>query len=419
MRFDELNMPEPIQKAITELGFTELTAVQEKVLPRTLAGEDLAGQGRTGTGKTAAFLITAFTKLLTTDARKGRKPSDPRALIVAPTRELAVQIYNDAVVLGKYTGLSLHAVYGGVDYEKQRKAFDGQVDVLIGTPGRLLDFFKQRCYALKHCDMMIVDEADRMFDLGFIRDIRFFFRRLPSYDQRQALLFSATLSYRVLELAYEHMNNPVKVQAEVGEISAAGIDESLYNVSMEEKFPVLVSLLRRLGVERGMIFVNEKREIERLYSKLTRYGFSVDALSGDVPQRKRMRILNDFITGKIKLLLATDVASRGLHVEGVTHVFNYDLPQDAEDYVHRIGRTARAGATGVAVSFSCERFCFGLPEIEAFVGHKIPLASVDDGMMDIGPPLKPAPPKSEKVERQDRPRKGPRRRGGPGGRRAA
>jgi len=417
MQFDELDIPEPIQRAITELGFTELTAVQEQVLPRTLAGEDLAGQGRTGTGKTAAFLITAFTKIMTTPARQGRMPNHPRALIVAPTRELAVQIYNDAVVLGKYTGLALHAVYGGVDYDKQRKAFDGTVDVLIGTPGRLLDYFKQHCYGLKHCDMMIVDEADRMFDLGFIRDIRYFFRRLPPYDQRQALLFSATLSYRVLELAYEHMNNPVKVQAETGEISATGIDEALYNVSMEEKFPVLVSLLRRLDVQRGMIFVNEKREIERLVSKLTRYDFSVGALSGDVPQRKRLSILNSFTSGKIKLLLATDVASRGLHIEGVTHVFNYDLPQDAEDYVHRIGRTARAGASGVAVSFSCERFCFGLPDIEAFVGHRIPLASVDDGMMDIGPPLKPAPPKSEKVAA--RPKKPSHRRGRPGGRRTA
>jgi len=389
MRFTELDIPAPIQQAIDALGFTELTAVQEKCLPVALTGRDVAGQGRTGTGKTAAFLITVLTRLLNARAREGRRPNQPRALIIAPTRELVVQIATDAESLGKFTGLKRHLVFGGVDYEKQRRAFEDGVDILIGTPGRLIDYFKQGCYDLKCCEILVVDEADRMFDLGFIRDLRYLLRRLPPFDKRQSLLFSATLSYRVLELAYEHMNEPVQLRAEEGAITADGVEESLYHTGMDEKFPLLISLLREQEVSRGMIFVNEKRTGERLARGLAQYGFSVGILSGDVRQNKRMRILKDFTAGAINLLVATDVASRGLHIEGVTHVFNYDLPQDAQDYVHRIGRTARAGAKGVAISFACERFCFGLPDIEAYIGRKIPAPDWDHKRLDIGPPPHP------------------------------
>ena len=386
MRFTELDIPAPIRQAVDDLGFSELTDVQEACLPVTLVGKDVAAQGRTGTGKTAAFLITTFTRLLSSPPRQDRKPNQPRALIIAPTRELVVQIAADAEKLGKYADLKRHLVFGGVDYEKQRRAFEDGVDVLIGTPGRLIDYFKQGCYNLKQCDILIVDEADRMFDLGFIKDIRYLMRRLPPPAERQSMLFSATLSQRVLELAYEHMNEPIKLRAEEGEITADGITESLYHVAMDEKFPLLVSLLREDNVERGMIFINEKRTGERLAAQLARYGFAVGILSGDVRQNKRLRILQDFTAGKLHLLVATDVASRGLHIDGVTHVFNYDMPQDQQDYVHRIGRTARAGKKGVAISFACERFCFGLPDIEEYISRSIPVPSWDHERLKIGPP---------------------------------
>jgi len=420
MQFNELTLPKPLQQAIAELGFTELTDVQQVALPLTLAGKDVAGQGRTGTGKTATFLISIINHLLTCAPKQGRTQQHPRALIVAPTRELIIQIFEDAKKLAKHTPLKLHAVYGGVDYEKQLKAFEQGVDILIGTPGRLIDYLKKRAYSLNKTEMLVIDEADRMFDLGFIRDLRFMLRRLPKYNERQSLMFSATLSHRVLELAYEHMNSPEKIRAEEGDITASGIEESLYHTGMDDKFPLLVHLLRESHVQRGMIFINEKRTGERVARNLARYGFKVGILSGDVRQKKRMRILEDFTHGQLQLLVATDVASRGLHIDSVTHIFNYDLPEDAENYVHRIGRTARAGASGVAVSFSCERFCFGLPDIEAYISRTIPLKSIEPSMLDIGKPSQPEATadglkKGDRAEQHARPGKsGNHSRGRPG-----
>lgn len=382
--FDSLNLAEPLNQAIAELGFKHLTDIQDIALPATLAGEDIAAQGRTGTGKTAAFLITAIQHMLTNPPKKGRKGHHPRALIIAPTRELAVQIANDGKQLIKFTDLRLHAVFGGVDYEKQQKAFGDGVDILVGTPGRLIDFFRKKNYALNLTEFLIIDEADRMFDLGFIKDLRFLMRRLPHWSERQSLLFSATLSWRVMELAYEHMNNPRKIRAEEGKVSASGVEEILFHPAMDEKKPLMVHLLQKLHVQRGMVFANEKRTGESLARYIAHYGFAVGILSGDVPQRKRMSILKSFIEGELHLLVATDVASRGLHIDGVTHVFNYDLPEDAESYVHRIGRTARAGASGVAISFACERFCLGLPDIEALIAHSLPLESIEASMLDVG-----------------------------------
>ncbi|MDQ6967455.1 MAG: DEAD/DEAH box helicase [Mariprofundaceae bacterium] len=387
--FTELNLPEVLQKGIDALGFTSMTDVQQIALPITLAGKDVAGQGRTGTGKTATFLITAINRLLTSSPKEGQNKHHPRALIIAPTRELVIQISEDAKKLAQYTELKLHTVYGGVDYEKQRLGFESGVDILIGTPGRLIDYLKKRVYSLSKTEMLIIDEADRMFDLGFIKDLRFMMHRLPHYEQRQSLMFSATLSHRVLELAYEHMNSPEKLRAEEGDLIASGITESMYHTSMEDKLPLLIHLLRASKVERGMIFINEKRTGEKVARHLARYGFSVGILSGDVRQKKRMRILEDFTNGKLHLLVATDVASRGLHIDAVTHVFNYDLPEDAENYVHRIGRTARAGASGTAISFSCERFCFGLPDIETYIGRQIPLSHIETDMLNIGKPTSP------------------------------
>jgi len=323
-------------------------------LPRALAGLDVAGQAQTGTGKTAAFLVALYARLMRNASAPGRPTTSPRALILAPTRELALQIHRDAEILGQYTGLTLGLAYGGVDYDKQRRHIEAGVDVLIGTPGRIIDYFKQHVFDLRYAEVMVLDEADRMFDLGFIKDIRYLLRRLPPADQRLNLLFSATLAQRVLELAYEHMNDPELIQIEPERITADRVTQAIYFPSMDEKAPLLVHLLMQKGATRSMVFVNTKRVAEYLERKLRANGIEAAAMSGDVPQSRRQRMLRDFHDGKIAVLVATDVAARGLHIPDVSHVFNYDLPQDPEDYVHRIGRTARAGATGDAISFGCE-----------------------------------------------------------------
>jgi len=387
--FTALGLPNALLHAIDDLGYTELSAVQKIAFPITLAGKDIAGQGRTGTGKTATFLITAIKNIIENPAKAGRKTNQPRVLVIAPTRELVIQIASDAVKLTKYTNINVHAVFGGVDYEKQQKPFETGVEILIGTPGRLIDFHKKHCYDLQAVDVMVLDEADRMFDLGFIKDLRFLLRRLPKYDQRQSLMFSATLSHRVMELAYEHMNNPEKVQAEVGDITAASIVESMYHTAMDEKLPLLIYLLKTMDVQRGMVFINEKRTGEKLAADLAKHGFNVGIISGDVQQRKRMKILEMFTKGELKLLIATDVASRGIHVDDITHVFNYDLPEDAESYVHRIGRTGRAGADGVAISFACERYCFEVPAIEAYIKKSIPVKEITPEMIKLEEPTNP------------------------------
>src|SRR5512136_2172500 len=371
MTFEELNLPEPVLRGVIDAGFTACTPIQEKTLPLALAGKDVAGQAQTGTGKTAAFLITLFTKLLQTEKRGEAR--DPRALILAPTRELVVQIEQDAQLLGKHCGFTIQAIYGGVDYMKQRDALREGADVIIGTPGRLIDYLKQKVYSLKEIQVLVIDEADRMFDMGFITDLRFILRRLPPYDQRQNMMFSATLNRRVMELAYEFMNAPVKVSVTPEQMTAERVTQLLYHVSRKEKFPLLLGLLGKEGMERTMIFVNTKREVEYLHDRLNANGFPCRIISGDVEQRKRLKILEDFKNGKLPIMIGTDVASRGLHIEGVSHVINYDLPQAPEDYVHRIGRTARAGAEGKAISLADEDGAFFLEAIEEYTRMKIPV----------------------------------------------
>jgi len=382
--FDSLGLAPPVLQGIRDAGFTHCTPIQAQTLPIALPGKDVAGQAQTGTGKTAAFLVALYHTLLTHPAPAGRSPTSVRALIVAPTRELAVQIHHDAEALGRHTGLVHAVVYGGIDYEKQRRQLAEGIDVLIGTPGRLIDYYKQHVYDLKHVQVLVLDEADRMFDLGFIADIRYILRRLPQPQRRQSMLFSATLSHRVLELAYEHMNNPELVRIEPDKMTVDLVRQIMYYPSMEEKVPLLVGLLRQSEARRTMIFVNTKRMAERLESVLKANGFHAQALSGDVPQAKRLRFLRDFHNGDLAVLIATDVASRGLHIPDVSHVFNFDLPQDAPDYVHRIGRTARAGAEGDAISFACEEFAVSLPDIEGYIGHKIPFAPIEPGMLATG-----------------------------------
>jgi ATP-dependent RNA helicase RhlB len=378
--FLSFDLPEPVMRGIQAAGFTACTPIQEEVLPIALRGRDVAGQAQTGTGKTAAFLISIFTRLLREPDRRPQDLSAPRALVVAPTRELAVQIHQDACLLGQETGLNMQVVYGGVDYLKQRESLREGVDLLIGTPGRLIDYFKQGVYALKTVEILVIDEADRMFDMGFIKDIRYLVRHLPPPERRQSFLFSATLGYQVLELAYECMNNPTMVSVAPEQITAERVEEVLYHVARHEKFRLLLGLLRREKGKRILMFANMKREAERLAEKLIRVGYHARAITGDVDQKKRLKIMQAFKEGGLHILVATDVASRGLHIEGVTHVVNYDLPQDAEDYVHRIGRTARAGASGKAISLADEEYVLSLEAIEEFIGHKIPVEWPDEDL---------------------------------------
>lgn len=370
--FDQYKLPESLLQGLNQAGFKQCTPIQAKSLPLSLDGIDVAGEAQTGTGKTIAFLVAVYNKLLTEPAPEHRKPNQPRALIIAPTRELAIQIYNDAELIGSHTGLKLALAYGGTGYDAQQKAIADGADILIGTPGRLIDFFKKHVYNLKQVQSLVLDEADRMFDLGFINDIRYLIRRCPEPEHRLSMLFSATLSYRVQELSYEHMNNPQHVKIESEQRTADKIEERVFYPANSEKIPLLLGLFAKDKPTRSIIFVNTKRVAEEVCAWLTGNNIPPAVLSGDIPQAKRQTLLKKFQDGEFHVLVATDVAARGLHIPEVSHVFNYDLPQQAEDYVHRIGRTARAGASGHAISMACEDYAQYLPEIEEYIGHSIP-----------------------------------------------
>ena len=384
--FTNFDLHPLLQQGLDDSGFTRCTPIQEMTLPLALAGRDVAGQAQTGTGKTCAFLVAMMNRLLTTPAVAERKDSDPRALIIAPTRELAIQIDKDAKAIGRHTGLRSALIYGGVDYDKQRQQLKDGCDIIIATPGRLLDYHKQGVFGLNGVEVMVIDEADRMFDLGFIADVRFIFRRLPAREQRQVLLFSATLSHRVLELAYEHMHNAEKLVVESDNVTADKVRQLVYFPAKEEKLPLLLNLLERTAAERSIIFVNTKAAAERVTDRVKRQGYRAGAISGDVPQLKRQKLLQRFQEGQLDILVATDVAARGLHIPAVSHVFNYDLPHDAEDYVHRIGRTARLGAEGDAISFACDLYAMSLPDIETYIGQSIPVASMDADLLIMPKP---------------------------------
>lgn len=372
IRFDDLPLHPTLQAGLKKLGFNYCTPIQAQTLPRALAGEDLAGQAQTGTGKSAAFLLAAMNHLLSNPRAEGADTKQPRAFMLAPTRELAIQILKDAETIGGDSGLRMTVCYGGAGYETQRAAIEGGLDIIIGTPGRLIDFYKQNAYNLKSIEVLVLDEADRMFDLGFIDDIRYLIRKMPPPAARKNYLFSATLSHRVLELAYEHMNSPTKVQIEPERITAERVRQAMIHIGNDEKLPLLIGLLRHHDPKRTLVFVNTKMAAEQVERGLVANGFLAATLSGDVAQSKRIRLLEDFKEGKLPILVATDVAARGLHIPSVSHVINYDLPQDAEDYVHRIGRTARAGESGDAISFCCETYVYSLPDIEKYIGNRIP-----------------------------------------------
>jgi ATP-dependent RNA helicase RhlB len=379
--FENFTLHPALLRGLESAGFVRCTPIQALTLPHTLQGRDVAGQAQTGTGKTLAFLVTVINRLLSNPAMAERRANDPRAVILAPTRELAIQIEKDAQVIGRDTGVRFALIYGGVDYDKQRETLRRGVDVIIATPGRLIDYYKQHVFGLNATEIVVLDEADRMFDLGFIKDIRFLLRRLPPREQRQALLFSATLSYRVLELAYEHMNQPQKLTVETESVTAQHVRQKVYFPSNDEKLPLLIGLLSRTDASRTMIFVNTKVWCERVARALGAANFRVGVLSGDVPQVKRQKLLGRFQRGELEILVATDVAARGLHIPDVSHVYNYDLPHDAEDYVHRIGRTARLGAEGDAISFACELYAIALPDIERYIDQKIPVEAIDPAIL--------------------------------------
>jgi len=408
VRFSDLNLEAPILQGLEEAGFEFCTPIQAESLPHALEGRDVAGQAQTGTGKTIAFLLAAFNYMLTKEPAEGRKPTQPRAVMLAPTRELAIQIHKDALQLATHLDFRIGLVYGGTGYEKQKAFLEKGVDILIGTPGRLIDYLKQGVYDFRAVDISVMDEADRMFDLGFIDDIRYVLRRMPPAKERLSLLYSATLSHRVGELAYDFMDDPVEVKVTPEDtMTLAQINETIYYPANDEKLPLLVGLLRKSQATRSMVFINTKREAERIYCTLAGNGFKAEMLSGDVPQNKREKLLGMFSSGEIEVLIATDVAARGLHIPDVSHVYNYDLPQDQEDYVHRIGRTGRAGASGEAISFACERFAFSLGDIEKFIQHKIPVASITD---DLLPKLEPPIPSpfAKKRDARGRPVRGQR-----------
>lgn len=382
MKFEELDIPPKVLEGIRAAGFVECTPVQTLTLPEALRGKDIAAQAQTGTGKTAAFLIAVFSRMLTVRP-PGRGPS-PRALIIAPTRELVVQINAEARLLGGPADFRIVPVFGGIDYVRQRDEISRGVDVLIGTPGRLIDYLKQRVYSLRKTQFLVIDEADRLFDMGFISDLRFLLRRLSPYNRRQSMLFSATLSNRVLELCYEHMNNPRQFSVTPEKVTVEQVEQQIYHVGTTEKIGALIGILRRGPGGRYLIFCNTKAAAEYLDAVLNANGFAAAAITGDLPQNKRLKVLSRFKDGTLPILVATDVASRGLHIEGVTHVINYDLPRDGQDYVHRIGRTARAGAAGKAISLACEEYVHSLPDIEEYIKQKILVMPVTDEMIVTG-----------------------------------
>ena len=378
-RFDSFNLPEALLEGLNEAGFVNCSPIQAQSLPISLAGQDVAGQAQTGTGKTAAFLVTVFARLL---EMKDRKPGVPAAVIVAPTRELAQQIYDEARLLGKKTDYTLVQIVGGIDYVKQADKLRKGVDIVICTPGRIIDYMKQGIFKTAGVKIVVIDEADRLLDLGFAKDMRYILRKLPKYDERQSMLFSATLSHRVMELTYEYMNLPEFISVTPEEIAVKNIAQELYHVGKDEKLSLLLGLLKREEWHRMLIFVNTKVGVEWLTQKLKGNGWPAEGITGDLPQKKRFRLMDQYKNGQLKILIATDVASRGIHVEDISHVINYDLPQDPENYVHRIGRTARAGKSGRALSLACERYVFHLKPLEELLEYQIPVVWPEDGWFE-------------------------------------
>jgi ATP-dependent RNA helicase RhlB len=399
-RFHDYEIPLKVMRAIADQKFEYCTPIQEKSLLDVLAGKDLVGKANTGTGKTAVFLIAILSRLL---SEKKIGKGNVRALVLAPTRELANQIAKEGVVFAKYCNLSVRAVYGGVDYQKQMDYLQNkQCDLLVATPGRLIDFMNKRVVDLSSCKILVLDEADRMLDMGFIPDVRRIIGRLPAKNDRQTMLFSATVSGDVQRLASQWSVQPKVVEAESDQVAVDTVEQFVYLVTAEEKYAVLYNLIQQHPDDRIIVFANMKNETKRLSNRLQRNNIDCVLLSGDVDQNKRMTRLENFRSGKVKVLVATDVAGRGIHIDGITFVVNYTLPYEPEDYVHRIGRTGRAGANGKAVSFACEEGSFYLPAIEEFIDKKFDCVLPEETLL-VTPP-KGQDKKVQPSGKQQRPR---------------
>jgi len=381
-RFQDFSLPPEIMHAIADLGFQYCTPIQALSLASALDGKNVAGRAQTGTGKTAAFLIALLTRYLRHPAGRPAKVATPRALVIAPTRELVIQICRDADSVGKYCGLRYLAVYGGMDHDRQRRELTaGPVDLLVATPGRLLDYVQSRVIDLSQVDTLVIDEADRMLDMGFIPDVRRIVRNLPPADRRCTMLYSATLDDEVMRLASQWMTAPVRVEVESEHVAVDTITQQVFVVASREKFNILYNLLRTHADRRVLIFCNRRDSTEYVAEKLRRHGIACEMLSGDVQQNRRLRALEDFRSGKVRVVIATDVAGRGIHVDDIGFVVNYDFPYEPEDYVHRIGRTGRAGHAGTAISFADENESFAIPAIEKFIGEPLKCMQPDEEML--------------------------------------
>ena len=399
-RFHDLDLPNNVMHAIADLKFEYCTPIQAELLPPALKGKDVFGKAQTGTGKSAAFLLTILTHLHRKPGQANRKNGTPRVLILAPTRELVMQLKKDVEELASYTSTNVLAIFGGMEYEKQKRHLMGQVvDIMIATPGRLLDFKRKRDLHLSKVEILIIDEADRMFDMGFIPDVRNIIHSTPPRHQRQTLLLSATLTKEVTRLASQWTKDPHTIEIEPKQVAVDTVNQVIYIVTADEKFPLLYNMIKHNELTRVMVFVNRRDEVRRLTDDLQRHDIACDMLSGEVNQRKRMKTLEDFREGKIPVLIATDVAGRGIHIEGVSHVVNYTLPADPEDYVHRIGRTGRAGASGTSISFASETDSFHIPDIEAYIGRDLPCTYPDDALLAA----LPAPTRPRAKEQSRRP----------------
>ncbi len=405
-RFHDFDLPEPIMHAVFDLQFKYCTPVQAKALPIVLQERDIVARASTGTGKTAVFLIAIISKLLALEQQE-RKCGRPRALIIAPTRELVVQIAKDGRNLSKYTSLQIYPVFGGVNYRAQMKDIqEKQCDVMVATPGRLLDYLGKNILTLDFCETMIIDEADRMLDMGFIPDVRRIIHRIPQGMRKQTMLFSATVTDEVRRLAAQWCKEPVSIEIESEQMTVANVEQIVYLVTTEEKYDVLYNMVMKNPARRFLIFTNQKNEAGKLSNRLKRNSITCNLLTGDVPQQLRTQRLEEFRSGKVWVLVATDVAGRGIHVEDVPFVVNFTLPYEPEDYVHRIGRTGRAGAAGTSVSFACEEGAFYLPQIEEYIGRKLECVVPDEELFVRAP--KQGPDVQEPGD--GRPRKGNRSR---------
>lgn len=400
-RFHDLGLSNEIMHALADLDFKYCTPIQAEVLPHTLKGKDAVGQAQTGTGKTAAFLISIYYHLLN-NKLKGRKPkATPRALIVAPTRELVIQIERDAEKLARYLNMNVVTAYGGMDYKKQiNNIRDGYLDLLIATPGRLIDFIQNKVVKLHNVEILVLDEADRMLDMGFIPDVRKIVRTLPHKEKRQTLFFTATLNMTVERLAHSWTRDAVTVVIEPDHVASDNVDQKVFITTGDEKIKLLYNLIKKQNLTKVMTFTNRKDEAKKVAEELFKLGLEAKMISGDVDQKKRIKTLQQFKDGEIAVLVATDVASRGLHIDGVSHVVNYSLPDDPEDYVHRIGRTGRAGAKGISVSFASEFDSFNIPAIEKYLGNKFEYEDISPELLEELPEysreLPKAPPQQNK-----------------------